>query len=223
MGAGDKHRTAHKKGPLAMIALFFEVTPSPGEESRYLDIAAGLRPVLEANGGVIFLDRYKSHARPRTLLSHQIWTDEGSLVRWRANGTHHKAQSAGRHSVFEDYRLRVGPVIAEGGEGGGVVPQMEGLAYNDPLLQPERFVIVVRSHTQPVPAAEGGEVYESVYRAKEFAWVGAIEDRPSGYEALRRVANDPCVSAAQLCLVSRDYGLHDRREAPQYFPDAKRD
>lgn len=201
-----------------MIALFFEVTPKPGEESRYLDIAASLKPALEVNGGVLFLDRYKSHARPRTLLSHQIWADEGSLVRWRSNGTHHRAQASGRSTVFDDYRLRVGPVIAEGGEGGGVVPQMEGLAYNDPLLTPERFVIVVRSHTRPVPATDGGEVFESVYRAQEFAWVGMAADRPEGYEALRRVAADDAVSAAQLVLVSRDYGLHDRREAAQFFP-----
>ncbi|MGE0698910.1 MAG: antibiotic biosynthesis monooxygenase [Hyphomicrobiaceae bacterium] len=205
-----------------MIALFFEVTPKPGEESRYLEIAASLKPALEASGGMLFLDRYKSHARPRTLLSHQIWVDEGSLVRWRANGQHHGAQAAGRASVFEDYRLRVGPVVAEGGEGGGVVPQMEGIPYNDPLITPERFVVVVRSHTRPVPAASGGEVYESVYRAAEFAWVGTVPDRSGGYEALRGVAGDPCVSAAQLCLVSRDYGLDDRREAPQHFPEQDR-
>lgn len=201
-----------------MIALFFEVTPKLGEETRYLDIAASLRPVLDASGGVIFLDRYKSHARPRTLLSHQIWADEASLARWRSNRQHHGAQTAGRNTVFEDYRLRVGPVIAEGGEGGGVVPQMEGVAYNDPLLQPERFVVVVRSHTRPVGANDSGEVYESVYRDKEFAWVGTVADRSEGYDALARVAADACVGAVQLCLVSRDYGLHDRREAPQYFP-----
>ena len=203
-----------------MIALFFEVTPRIGEDDHYLDIAASLKPALEASGGLLFLDRYKSHSRPRTLLSHQIWADEAALVRWRANGTHHRAQAAGRRAVFEDYRLRVGPVIAEGGEGGGVVPQMEGLAYNDPLLQAERFVIVVRSHTHPVPAAAGGEIFESVYRSKEFAWVGSVADRPQGYEALRTAAADAVVSAAQLVLVSRDYGLHDRREAPQHFPDA---
>ena len=201
-----------------MIALFFEVTPRIGEETRYLDIAASLRPALDANGGVLFLDRYKSHARPRTLLSHQIWADEGSLTRWRSNGTHYTAQSCGRSSVFEDYRLRVGPVIAEGGEGGGVMPQMEGLPYNDPLITTERFVLVVRSHTRPVPANDGGEVYESVYRHKEFAWVGTVADRSEGYESLRAVAADETVSAGQLCLVSRDYGLSDRREAPQYFP-----
>lgn len=203
-----------------MIALFFEVTPRPGQENQYLDIASALRSELEVSGGVLFLDRYKSYARPRTLLSHQIWADEASLVRWRANSKHHIAQTAGRNSVFEDYRIRVGVVIAEGGEGGGVVPQMEGIPYNDPLLQPERFVMVVRSHTKPVPAADDGETFESVYRPNEFAWVGDISDRQTGYDALRRVAESDYVSAAQLCLVSRDYGFHHRREAPQYFPEA---
>jgi heme-degrading monooxygenase HmoA len=201
-----------------MIALFFEVTPKPGEESRYLEIAAGLRSALEASGGVLFLDRYKSLSRPRTLLSHQIWLDEAALVRWRTEGQHHGAQAEGRRRVFDDYRIRVGPVIAEGGEGGGVVPQTEGIAYNDPLHTPERFLIVVRSHTRPIPATAGGEVFESVYRAGEFAWIGGVADRSEGYEALRAAAADAAVSAAQLCLVSRDYGLADRREAPQYFP-----
>ncbi len=200
-----------------MIALFFEVTPKPGQESRYLDIAGALKPELEKNGGLLFLDRYRSLTRERTMLSHQIWADEASLVRWRANGQHYGAQTAGRNAVFEDYRLRVGPVIAEGGEGGGVVPQLEGQAYNDPNLQTERFVIVVRSHTQLVAAGPAGEGYRSVYRETEYAWIGDVADRQQGYDALRVVASDDCVSAAQLCIVSRDYSLNHRREAPQYF------
>lgn len=201
-----------------MIALFFEVTPKPGQEGRYLDMAAALKPALEASGGVLFLDRYKSLSRPDTLLSHQIWADEAALVRWRAHGQHHATQSAGRTTVFADYRLRVGPVIAEGGEGGGVVPQLEGLPYNDPLLTAERFLIVARSYGRPVPAGDGGETFESVYRDKEYAWVGPVDDRVQGYDALRRVASEDGVSAAALVIVSRDYGLRDRREAPQYFP-----
>jgi hypothetical protein len=40
-----------------MIALFFEVTPKPGQEDRYLDIAGSLRSELDSSGGVLFLDR----------------------------------------------------------------------------------------------------------------------------------------------------------------------
>jgi heme-degrading monooxygenase HmoA len=206
-----------------MIALFFEVEPRPGEDDRYLAIAAGLKPSLEQNGGLLFLERYRSLVRPRVLLSHQIWADEAALVRWRTNATHHRAQTQGRAAVFRDYRLRVGPVIAEGGEGGGVVPQMEGIAYNDPQITPERFVVVVRSYSTIVTGHDTGEAYASVYRPAEFAWVGGVPDRQSGYDLLRQVAASPQVSAAQLCLVSRDYGLTDRREAPQFMPPAASD
>jgi heme-degrading monooxygenase HmoA len=201
-----------------MIALFFEVEPRQGQDDRYLEIAGGLRPELERNGGVLFLDRYRSVTRPRVLLSHQIWHDEASLARWRANGHHYGAQSAGRGDVFENYRLRVGPVVAEGGEGSGVREMPDGLPYNDPVLTPERLMVVVRSHGGPFAVAAPGETFASVYRPGEHAWVGAVSDRGAAYDLLRLAAGRPCVSAAQLCLVSRDYGMFDRREAPQYFP-----
>ncbi len=40
-----------------MIGLFFEVTPRPGHDQAYFDIAAGLRPQLEKNPGFLFIDR----------------------------------------------------------------------------------------------------------------------------------------------------------------------
>lgn len=204
-----------------MIALFFELTPGTGKQGQYLDIASALRPALDENGGLVFLDRYQSLTRPGVLLSHQLWSDEASLARWRTNERHHVAQSAGRTSILDDYRLRVGPVIADGGEGGGVMPQIEGLAYNDPVLTPERFIVAVRSHTRVVEGGATGEGFASVYRPGEFIWFGPVSDRPGGYDALGRVATEACVSAAQLILVSRDYGLSERREAPQYWPPTR--
>ena len=97
-----------------MLALFFEVTPKPGENSRYLEIAASLKPELEASGGVEFLDRFRSLTRPRVMLSHQLWQDEASLARWRANGRHHGAQTFGsqcrvrRLSLTGRHRDRLG-------------------------------------------------------------------------------------------------------------------
>lgn len=198
-----------------MIGLFFEVTPRPGEESRYLEIAAALRPVLEASGGILYLDRFRSLTRQRTMLSHQIWRDEASLARWRANGRHHGAQTAGRSTVFEDYRLRVGAVTAHVGDG-RIVETAAGIPYNDPAHQAERFVAVVRSMARPFQGRDG-EAWQSVYDTGSYAWVSAVPTRADGLAVLAAAATDGCVSAAQLCLVSRDYGMFDRREAPQYF------
>ncbi len=44
-----------------MLALFFEVNPrSDGGWDRYLAIAAGLRPLLAEQEGMLFIDRTKS-------------------------------------------------------------------------------------------------------------------------------------------------------------------
>ena len=207
-----------------MIALFFEVTPRPGQDDRYLEIAAGLKPELEKSGGVVFLDRFRSLTRPRTLLSHQIWQDEASLAHWRANGRHYGAQTAGRSAVFEDYRLRIGPVVAAKSATAAIMETAPGIAYNDPDAKPERFMVVVRSSGTPFTGDGGGtlngEGWRSVYTDSNFAWVAPVADRAAGLAVVRRVAAEACVSAAQLCLVSRDYGMFDRSEAPQYFPEA---
>jgi heme-degrading monooxygenase HmoA len=206
------------EGGSAMIALFFEVTPKPGQDDRYLEIAASLRPVLDASGGCLFLERYRSLTRPRTMLSHQIWADEASLARWRANARHYGAQTAGRTQVFDDYRLRVGAVAAEAKPGGPAAAVDTGLAYNDPARVPERWMVVVRSAETAFDGGSDGEAFRSVYDASRHAWVGAVPDRARGLALLARAAGDSRVHVAQLCLVSRDYGLLDRAEAPQYFP-----
>ena len=204
-----------------MIALFFEVLPHPGQDGRYLEIAASLKPALDQSGGIVYLDRFRSLSRPRVLLSHQLWVDEACLARWRANSRHSGAQTAGRNAVFEDYRLRIGAVVAHVADG-AVAETAPGIAYNDPARQPERFMLVVRSAGQPFggvfQAGVDGEAFRSVTRDTGHAAVAAVPDRAAGLALLRRAASDPCVSAAQLCLVSRDYGMFDRSEAPQYFP-----
>lgn len=201
-----------------MIALFFEVTPKQGQENKYLEIAGALRPDLEASGGVAYLDRFRSLSRPGTMLSHQIWRDEASLARWRAHGRHHGAQTAGRNAVFQDYRLRVGPVVAHVAEDKRIVETAPGITYNDPALQGDRYAVVVRSTGQPFPGRDG-ESWRSVYTETNFAWVASVASKSAGHAVLAEAAADACVSAAQLCLVSRDYGMFDRREAPQYFPE----
>ncbi len=204
-----------------MIALFFEVTPREGQQDRYLEIAASLRPELEASGGVAFLDRFRSLSRPATLLSHQLWTDEASLARWRANSRHYGAQTSGRREVLEDYRLRVGAVIADRVEPGRIQEIRQGVTYNDPARRAERFMLVARSVAKPFTGSPASEAWRSVYNEASFAAVAHVEDQARGLALLQAAADDACVSAAQLVLVSRDYGMFDRGEAPQYFPSTK--
>ena len=63
-----------------MIGLFFEVQTRPGHRDQYLNLAASLKPELEAMGGCLFIDRFRSLTRENVLLSYQIWQDEGALT-----------------------------------------------------------------------------------------------------------------------------------------------
>lgn len=219
-----------------MIALFFEVLPRPDHEGTYFEMAAKLKPALDASGGLQFLDRSRSTRRPGWFLSHQIWRDEAAMTRWRVNAAHHRTQACGRTDILADYRLRVGSIIAEVGPGNGLSDYSCDplLAYNHPADQPERTLVSIITKAVPTTALPPAELYDSVYDRGLNVIVAPVRDRSEGMATLARL-DSSLIEAhgsdfdagggtanthhymARLCLISRDYGMFDRREAPQYF------
>lgn len=98
-----------------MIAVIFEVWPADGRKQEYLDIAAGLRPLLEQVDGFISVERFESLSEPGKILSLSMFRDEAAVTRWRALEQHRMAQARGRNGVFRDYRLRVAGIIRDYG------------------------------------------------------------------------------------------------------------
>jgi heme-degrading monooxygenase HmoA len=98
-----------------MIAVIFEVRPREDGRQEYLDLAAGLRPLLEGVDGFISIERFQSLTDPGKLLSLSFWRDERAVETWRQLEAHRAAQAKGRASVFEDYRLRVAGVLRDYG------------------------------------------------------------------------------------------------------------
>ena len=98
-----------------MIAVLFEVRPHQGQQQTYLDIAAALRPLLDDIDGFISIERFASLSDPAKILSLSFWRDEEAVTRWRQVEQHRAAQSAGRRSIFVDYRLRVAAVLRDYG------------------------------------------------------------------------------------------------------------
>ena len=98
-----------------MIAVIFEVRPAAGQLDRYLDIAADLRPELEAIDGFLSVERFRSLSDPDKLLSLSFWRDEAAVRAWRRHADHRQAQALGRGGVFAGYRLRVAAVIRDYG------------------------------------------------------------------------------------------------------------
>ena len=96
-----------------MIAVIFEVWPAEGQRQEYLDIAAGLRPLLEQVDGFISVERFESLTEPGQLLSLSVFRNEAAVEAWRRLEAHRTAQARGRGGVFRDYRLRVAAVIRD--------------------------------------------------------------------------------------------------------------
>ncbi|HEX2817618.1 MAG TPA: antibiotic biosynthesis monooxygenase [Phenylobacterium sp.] len=93
-----------------MIAVIFEVEPAAGRRQAYLDLAAQLKPALEAIDGFISIERFESLTTEGKVLSLSFWRDEAAVAEWRQVEDHRRAQAAGRGGIFADYRLRVASV-----------------------------------------------------------------------------------------------------------------
>ena len=199
-----------------MHALLFEVQPTPEGRDRYFEFAAALRPELNKNPGLVFIDRYESLSRPGVILSHSLWRDEASLARWRSNEKHYAAQCAGRRQLFADYRLRIGMVVEDWTPASGLSSRTEEGAYSDPSLIAPRYFVVVASRGD-CAALPGSEGFRSVYREGEFLAVATLAARKEFTEILKRVPSISSVTSVRAALVSRDYGMHERDEAPQFL------
>lgn len=207
-----------------MISQLFEVQIKEGQIDRYLDLAASLKPTLEAMGGCLFLDRFKSLTRENVLLSYQIWRDEGSMVAWRVDAKHHGVQETGREHVFADYRIRIAQVLHEESLEKSAW-RLERLSpYNDPKRRPPTFVVASESRSRELAVETPWErdVFESVYRPGMFAHLVDVPSFDAGVGLGRKLFAEATTDYFRVLEVMRDYGMFDRGEAPQYYPPAPR-
>lgn len=207
-----------------MISQLFEVQIKEGQIDRYLDLAASLKPTLEAMGGCLFLDRFKSLTRENVLLSYQIWRDEGSMVAWRVDVKHHGVQETGREHVFADYRIRIAQVLHEERLEKSAWRPERLSPYNDPKRRPPTFVVASESRSRELAVETPWErdVFESVYRPGMFAHLVDVPSFDAGVGLGRKLFAEATTDYFRVLEVMRDYGMFDRGEAPQYYPPAPR-
>ena len=208
-----------------MMSLFFEVEIKPGRTDQYLQLAASLKPELEALGGCLFLDRFKSLTRENLILSYQIWQDEGAMTAWRVHAHHHQVQTFGRDKIFSNYRLRVAQVVHESRAGQPIWRPERRTSYNDPTRRPPSFVLVTESNSAQTSLEPEwrSETFASVYREGRFAHLIELPDIEAGLGLVAQLLGNPTTEYVRLVEVTRDYGMYDRCEAPQYYPPKSRD
>jgi len=216
-----------------MFAVIFEVKPRKECKDDYLALAKTLKPELEKIDGFIDNERFASKRTDGRVLSLSIWRDEKAVIRWRTLGVYHEIQAKGRSEIFEDYHLRVGEITAdthvpkgqrlqeqrfdETGVGESKVATITELASENKLPASSDL-----AGDLDLPAIEplgvlDQEVFESITNPGKLllltSWQNATAasawhpTTPAGHELRHR----------QVRII-RDYGMLDRREAPQFYP-----
>jgi heme-degrading monooxygenase HmoA len=174
-----------------MWAVLFEVTPKADRWHEYLAHAASLRPELLKIGGFLDNRRFASRTRPGTLLSLSYWRDEAALSVWRSHGLHRDVQAAGRARVFEDYRLRVGPKVTG-------------------ATTATRCITIIETPTSaPPPGTQAWDLFDGVTVPGTTAMLLEWRD-PASMATWTETGGESRTDVA----IARDYGMHDRKEAP---------
>lgn len=211
-----------------MFAVLFEVQPKSEKWDEYLGIAKMLKPELEAIDGFVENVRYRSLTRPGWLLSLSIWRDEKALVRWRTQAVHHGAQERGRFEIFGDYHLRVGELTGTGSTersdetqvgAGTIATLVDGKrAVKDTASDQVAASLGLRADA---PGLVAWDVFEAVLTPGDVILLMTSRDRKTADGLARDVSVKDDVRLRQVRIL-RDYGMYDRREAPQYYPDVAR-
>jgi heme-degrading monooxygenase HmoA len=219
-----------------MFAVVFEVHPRPDQWDAYLGIARTLKPELEQMEGFVENVRYKSLTREGWILSVSIWRDEKSVIRWRTHTRHHVAQEKGRGRVFQDYHLRVGQLTRDTQLPAGQELREQrmdetetGEATTATLIDARRPAEWVEG-TSPeevarwlglAPDANGlvaWDFFDAVLTPGDVILLMSWRDQGVA-EAFESAARLPEGARLRRVRVVRDYGMFDRREAPQFYPD----
>lgn len=220
-----------------MFVVIFEVTPKADRWNDYLALARQLRPKLEAIDGFIDNERFGSKRTEGRLLSLSTWRDEKSVVRWRTHGEHHHVQGKGRFEVFEDYHLRVGEVTSDSAPPKGL--QVESARSDATEIAAAKFCTITEvtplrdtpsaavSERLHQPEADvsgllGCELFESITSPGKLLILASWRDSSSATRWRPKQSADGIDIRHRQVRVIRDYGMFDRREAPQFHTDVAR-
>jgi heme-degrading monooxygenase HmoA len=224
-----------------MFSVIFEVNPKADQWDAYLGYAKLLRPELMQVDGFIDNFRYGSKRRDGWVLSLSTWRDEKALVRWRTHAAHHEVQEKGRFEVFQDYHLRVGQITTDNLVPDGHVWREQRLDETE--IGASKTISIVEAKRPsdlparapadevasrlglPVAATADGlvdwDVFDAILTPGDLLLLLSWRDAAAA-EAGERSGTIPDSARVRRVRIVRDYGMFERGEAPQFYPEVLR-
>jgi heme-degrading monooxygenase HmoA len=219
-----------------MFSVLFEVHPKTDQWDAYLGYARMLKPELEQIDGFVDNVRYRSLTRDGWILSLSSWRDEKALVRWRTWANHHSVQEKGRAEILLDYHLRVGQLTQDTRlpEGYALVEQRldeteTGVGTTVALIDAQRPAQWVKDASPAEVARWLGlattasglvawDVFDAVQTPGDVILLMSWRDQTAAEAFVGTLSLRDGARLRRVRIV-RDYGMFDRREAPQFYPD----
>jgi hypothetical protein len=115
--------------------------------------------------------------------------------------------------VFEDYHLRVGEITADTELPPGKPPEQQ--RFDETEVGAAKVMSICEGQAVPEPPSAGmhdAELFESITTQGKLLRLVSWRDA-----AAAEVWNPTSVRHRRVRVI-RDYGMADRREAPQYYP-----
>jgi heme-degrading monooxygenase HmoA len=216
-----------------MFAVIFEVKPRKERKDDYLALAKILKPELEKIDGFIDNERFGSKRTEGRILSLSTWRDEKAVIRWRTLGVHHEIQAKGRSEIFEDYHLRVGEITADTHIPAGQKLQEQRLDEtaigSSKVATISELAAINKKPASSHPASDlklpangiagvlDQEIFESITNPGKLLLLTSWKDATAANAWQPTIPAGLDLRHRQVRII-RDYGLQDRREAPQFYP-----
>ena len=195
------------------VGLFFQVAPNPGHLNHYFSYVEKLKPELGKHKGLIWLNRYENQLDDYSLLSHQLWDSKKSLENWRQNKQHRLAQKAGIKKHFKDYRIRIGQRLACWQADLVTEANFELKLESDALLVSIQSRAVISNTAFNKHAILDG-AYSGLSASDQFITMVTPNDLSSALALASSISTDS-IDKVELFLISRDYSMKNRIQAPR--------
>jgi hypothetical protein len=148
-------------------------------------------------------------------------------VRWRTQAVHHGAQEKGRFEVFGDYHLRVGELEGSGSTertdatevgAGTVVTLIDSKQPTDRVKDaPPAEIAAALGLRADAAGLVAWDLFEAILSPGDVLLMMTARDQAAAQAMSSRDG-----ARLRRVRILRDYGMFDRREAPQYYPDVTR-
>ena len=189
-----------------MYGLFFEVRPKDGHLKNYLSEVDYLNPILSKYPGLTWIDRFSNLSDKKFLLSFQIWDSEESILSWRQDPEHQKAQIKGKKLHFDDYRIRVGKKI--------VKYEGKKLSYFDKSKRKLESKYIVSVNSTKELQDTSFVSFKSINRENSFTSIAPTLSFESSSKLISYTAILDSAVDATIYQISRDYSMYDRDQSP---------